>query len=256
MYVEKLTQDEAVLGYDYMVEVKIYEDNVLVVPDSATLTIKASDNNSTSDVLGLSFPGTIQKIVDAQAMTVADDGTLSYVVPAASMPSLAENCVIEIDYVIITGDSPDEVTTHNKAVFLFDIVNNALKCNVTDDDLKCYAPQIADDLWTGSGMPTSYSGTIAEAFRIVKRLIKDKGNRPTMILDGSQVREIIILKTLEMLCFDFSKSKDDIWWSRFSRYTELFQTRLDSLRIKYDSDQSGTIEKDEQELIGQVVLER
>jgi hypothetical protein len=252
MNVEQLTNDEAILGYDYPVEVKAYNAGKQLIPTAATITIKCGDKEASSDVLGLSvFPGTVTTIVDAATMTLDTFGTMTYMVATALLPNLSENYVMQVEYTV--GGIKE------KATFLFDVVLNALKCSVLDADLKAYSPQISVELWPGDDMPPNYDGQIQEAFKIVKRGIKDKGKRPTMLIDGSQVRELVILKTFEMLCFDFAKAATptDIWWARYLKYAEMYKAMFACLEIKYDEDQSGTIEMDEKkETLGQIFLQR
>lgn len=251
MNVEILTNNEAVLGYDYPVEVKAYAGGAQTIPTAATVTIKVGDKEATSDVLGSDiFPGTVTTIVDAVAMTIDDCGTMTYSVPAAQLTVLAENYVLSVEYTV--GG------VKQKAVFLFDLVLNQLKCNVLDADLQAYSPQISAEMWPADDAPANYDGQIQEAFKIVKRGIKDKGKRPAMLIDGSQVRELVILKTFEMLCFDFAKAAtaNDIWWMRYQKYAEMYKAMFAGLNIKYDEDQSGTIEPEEKETLGQITFQR
>ena len=61
-----------------------------------------------------------------------------------------------------------------------------------------------------------------------------------------------------MLCFDFAKAATptDIWWARYQKYAEMYRAMFDGLDIKYDEDQSGTIEQQEEKALGQITLER
>lgn len=232
MKVEILTEDQAIQDQAFLIEVKVYEAGAQLVPTSATITIKDPD-------------GTV--VVSAAAMTVeAGVGTLTYSLAAASTADLWENATITIAYVIST-------VTYT-AMFFFDVVLTALKANVIDADLKRYFPQIVSDIWAEE---VNYDGQIQEAFRLVKRLIKDRGRRPAMLIDGSQVRELVIIKTFEIIFFNFSKTPDDIWWRRYEQYKEVFQQRFDALVIKYDEDESGTIDDSEAGgSLGQITLSR
>lgn len=225
-YVVKLTEDQAVQDAAFPIEAKVYLAGVLVKPTSATVTIYDPDGD---------------EILPATAMTVATAGELSYLLAASKTADLWENAIIGIAYTI--------ATVVYKATFFFDVVLNALSCGVIDNDLKAYFPLLADEIWTGT---TNYAGQIDEAFRYVKRLIKDKGKRPSMLIDGSQVRELVIIKTFEMIFFNFSKDPEDVWWKRYEQYKTLFDTRFAALVIKYDEDESGTIDSDEEVSAGQV----
>jgi hypothetical protein len=230
-YVAKLTEDQAVKDRDFPVEVKVYSAGTQVVPTAATVTVLDPDGT---------------EIKAATAMSIALAGTLTYTVDELLLDELMEDAVLEIAFTVSS--------VVYKATYLFDVVLNALYCNVTDDDLKAYFPKIADDLWASV---SNYSGQIDEAFKLIKRLIKDKGKRPAMLIDGSQVRELIIIKTFEMIFFNFSKSKDDVWWARYEKYAQLFGERFAGLVIKYDEDESGTIDGDEQDKnIAQPIMKR
>jgi hypothetical protein len=219
---EILTDDQAVKGSAFPVEVKVYEGGIQVIPSSATITVKDPDGTA---------------VVSAAAMPVSVGGTMTYSVTASILDDLWEDAVLEVSYVVST-------VTY-KAVFFFDCALNALRPNVVDDDLKRYAPQLADERWSTQ---TTYDAQIQEAFRIVKRAIKDKGRRPAMLIDGAQVRELVILKTLELISFDFAKSPDDIWWNRYQKYEAIYKDRLAGLVVKYDEDESGTIEDNEKKV--------
>ena len=231
MNVEILTEDQALKDAVFPIEVKAYLNGSQVVPSAATVTVKDPDGN---------------ELVTGAAMTVdATLGTLSYPLAAARTADLWENAVIEISYTVAGAV--------HKALFFFDVVLQKLKSNVVDSDLKAYFPQLGDEIWQDE---VSFAGQIEEAFKQVKRMIKDKGRRPAMLLDGSQVREIVIIKTFEMIFFNFAKSQDDIWWARFTNYKTLFDQRFQALRIKYDEDETGTIAEDEVKTFAQPTLER
>jgi len=229
-YIIKLSEDQAPRDAAFPIEAKVYSAGTQVKPTSATVTVRDPDGT---------------EILAATAMTIETAGTLTYLLAAAKTADLWESAVIEINYTI--------ATVVYRATFFFDVVITPLACDVVDNDLKAYFPLLADEIWTGT---TSYSGQIAEAFNAVKRLIKDKGKRPSMLIDGSQVRELVIIKTFEMIFFNFAKDPEDVWWKRYEKYAALFTARFAALQIKYDEDESGTIETDEQQGLGQLTLIR
>jgi len=230
-YIIKLSEDQAPRDAAFPIEAKVYSAGTQVKPTSATVTIRDPDGT---------------EILAATAMTVdGTTGTMTYLLAAAKTADLWESAVIEINYTI--------ATVVYRATFFFDVVITPLACDVVDNDLKAYFPLLADEIWTGT---TSYSGQIAEAFNAVKRLIKDKGKRPSMLIDGSQVRELVIIKTFEMIFFNFAKDPEDVWWKRYEKYAALFTARFAALQIKYDVDESGTIEADEEQGLGNLSLIR
>ena len=229
MKIAILTEDQATQDLAYPIAVNIWEAGSQLTPTSGTVTIKDPDGTA---------------IVTAAAMTLSVK-TLTYSLAAASTATLWENAIIEVDYIVST--------VHYLATFLFDVVIYPLTCTVIDTDLKAYAPQIADDIWSTQ---TSYDTQIQEAFKLIKRAIKNKGKRPSLIIDGSQVRELIILKTFEMICFDFAKDPADIWFARYEKYKTAYEEAFASLNIKYDEDESGNITTEEVAALGQINLQR
>lgn len=221
-YVEILTDNEAVKSYDYPIEVKVYLEGTQTVPSSATITVK--------DPKG-------KKQVEDQAVSIAGSGTMTYTLDSAYTADLWENAIIEIEYII------NSVTY--KMVSLFDVVLNKLKCSVIDANLKEYYPLLADEIWTGT---TNYDDQIQEAFLEVKRDIRDKGKRPAMLIDGSQIRELIIAKTFEIIFFSMIKEDGDKWFIRHEKEAQRYKDKMAKLLIHYDVDESGTIEEEERSL--------
>ncbi len=231
MNVEILTEDQALKDATFAIEVKAFLNGSQLIPTGATITVKDPDGEAQ---------------VSAAAMTVdAATGTMTYSLAPTYTGDLWENAIIEVAYTV--------ATIVHRALFFFDVVLQMLKANVVDSDLKAYFPQLGDEMWAEEA---TFAGQIEEAFRTVKRMIKDKGKRPAMLLDGSQIRELVIIKTFEMIFFNFAKSETDIWWLRYAKYQNLFKERFDALRIKYDEDESGTIETDEEAGFSQPVLQR
>jgi len=231
MKVEILTENEATQGLPFPVEVKIYENGTQIIPTSATITIKSPSGET---------------IINEAEMTINQAGTLSYTISANLLLTLWENALIEVNYV--ANDKSF------KSIFYFDVVICPLKPTVTDTDLKTYFPQLGEEIWAGE---TNYDKQIQEAFRIIKRDIKNKGRRPSMLLDGTQIRELLILKAFELIFFDFAKSEGDIWWKRYEEVKEKYKTTFENLLIKYDQDEDSLIDSSEKAAsLGQIVLER
>ncbi|OQB57138.1 MAG: hypothetical protein BWX98_01627 [Candidatus Aminicenantes bacterium ADurb.Bin147] len=220
---EILTDDQAVKGSAFPIEIKVYEGGTQAVPSSAKLTVKDSSGS--------------EVVTDEDMAIAAGSGTMSYTLASTHTEDLQENAILEVTYVLAGGPC--------KAVFFFDVVLNALRPNVVDTDLKAYAPLLASEIWSTQ---SNFDVQIQEAFRLVKRDIKNKGRRPTMLIDGAQVRELVIVKTFELVCFDFAKAPDDIWWSRYQKHEAKYKDALASLIVKYDEDESGTIDDEEKKV--------
>lgn len=230
--VEILTENQAVKNLDFPIEIKVYEGGTQIIPSSATITIKD--------------PGGEEKIEDAD-MSIDENGTMTYTLDKEYTDTLWEDALIEVEYVY------DSSTF--RSVFIFDVVLNILKCSVIDADLRKYHPQLEDEIWEDE--QSNYDDQIQEAFRLVKRDVKNKGKRPAMIIDGMQIRELIILKTFELVFFDFSKDESDIWFVRYKDVRDRYESARDALVIHYDIDESGILEEDERgRSLGQIDLER
>jgi len=221
-YVEILTDNEAVKAYDYPIEVKVYLEGTQAVPSSATITVKNPKG---------------KKQVEDQSVTIAGSGTMTYTLDSAYTANLWENAIVEIEYVI------SSITY--KMVSLFDVVINKLKCSVLDANLKDYYPKMADEIWSEQ---SNYDDQIQEAFLEVKRDIKDKGKRPAMLIDGSQIRELIIAKSFEIIFFSMMKEEGDKWFIRHEKEAQKYKDKIAKLLIHYDIDESGTIEEEERRL--------
>ena len=231
MIVWKLAEDQALRGAAYPIEIRAYENGSPLIPSVATITVFE--------------PGGNELVKDAVMTINPATGAMTYTLAAIHTAALGEEYMGEPSCTV--GGAV------HKCLFFFDVVLQKLVANVTDDDLKAYFPQLGDELWAEE---TGFAGQIEEAFRQIKRLIRDKGRRPALLLDGSQVRELVIIKTFEMIFFNFARTADDIWWARHEKYRALFEKRFEELRIKYDADESGTFGPDETSTFAQPRFER
>ncbi|MCK4759721.1 MAG: hypothetical protein KAT69_06700 [Candidatus Aminicenantes bacterium] len=231
MKTEILTEDQAVKSDDFPIELKVYEAGTQLIPTSATITIRDPD-------------GTI--IIDAVAVSIAAGGTMTYTLLAAKTVTLWENAIIDIDYVVST-------VTY-KCIRFFDVVLNALTPCIVDDDLKNHYPELADEIWSGE---TNYNEQIIEAFKEIKRDLKNKGRRPNMLIDGAQLRIPLIHKSFELIFRDFFKEIDDKWHVLMEIHAQKYRDAFAELAIKYDADEDGSIDPDERKSVtGQINLER
>lgn len=231
MRVEILKEDEATRGLPFLIEIKAYENGVQIIPSSAVVTVKSPAG---------------EKVIDSEEMSVDQSGTMTYSVAGEKISELWENALIEVVYT--------ENQKQYKSLFYFDVVICPLKPTVTDEDLKKYFPQLGEELWSGE---LNYDKQIQEAFRLIKRDIRDKGRRPAMLIDGMQVRELLIIKAFELIFFDFAKSEEDIWWKRYEEMKQKYKDQFERLVIKYDQNEDELIDWQEKTTsLGQITLER
>ena len=115
----------------------VWQDNQRVVPSSATLTVYQ--------------PGSDTILVNAQSMTVAGDGLLSYSLTTTHNDVADENYKVVISYVL-SG------ITYVATLF-YDVVNSKLHMVITDEDLINELPQIKEQNYRVFGTADSGSTT-------------------------------------------------------------------------------------------------
>jgi hypothetical protein len=191
------------------------------------------------------YVGGVAATISAAAYTIYDSGgntkgtgsatiasnVLTVTVDATWFTVIEENARIEWAYTI-SG-------TAYKSNNLFDIVKTKLTNPVIDADLQKYHPKIQDDRWSEQ---TTFQPQIDKAFRKVKRDIKNRGNRPALIVDAEQIKELIILKSLEIVFCDFKTQPTDIWSEYCMKYAEEYNTEFSNTRFKYDETGDGVVD--------------
>jgi len=91
----------------------------------------------------------------------------------------------------------------------------------------------------------SFRKEIEEAFNVFKVDLKRKGIEPNRIIGSDQIKEYIIVKTLYLICFNFSKDPVDMWKMRADEYKSLYDSMIFSAVFDYDNDDSGNVDPDE-----------
>lgn len=231
MITEILTEDQVVKDETFPIEAKVYDGGTQQVPSAATITVKN--------------PSGVAQVED-QAVAIAAGGTMTYTLPAANTATLWENAIIEITYTISSID--------HKMVRFFDVVLNKISPCIVDEDLKDYYPELADEIWSAE---SNYDQQIHEAFIQIKRELKNKGRRPHMLIDGSQLRTPLIHKTFEIIFRGFFKEAGDKWHELYKEHEQKCKDEFADLIIKYDSDEDGNIGRDEKTILaGHIDLDR
>lgn len=229
----KLLNNESLFEYSYTPQMTISVDGVLTAPSSATLTLfdpsgdeivtdRVCTINNTTKIITATFTG--------------GDGI-------NEIDSLTEDWRLFLKYTISS--------TVYYVNFLFDVCRMILINPVTDSDLLLLHPKLASDRWSTQ---TTFSPQIEKAFSDIQRKLKERGKRARMMIDANQIKDLIICHALELIYFDFAKSTDDIWWNQYLKRAEQFAADMENLHIKYDQDESGTI--DEEITFGVVNLSR
>lgn len=115
----------------------IYENNRKVSPASAAITVYK--------------PGSTDKLIDGEAMTIGPDGLLSYNLTAGDNADADENYKAVLEYVY--GSKTYYLT------LFYDVVRTKLSIVITDADLTAELPQLKDSGWRVHG--AAESGTAA-----------------------------------------------------------------------------------------------
>jgi len=209
MITAKLVNSEALYQKDFEIKVYVYEDGVAITPSSASISIRLSNSSDYA--------------VEDESMTISSN-EITYTLSSSYIDDLLEDNIAEIKMIYNSN------TYYFN--FIFDIVLNRLYVNITDDDLKKYSPEMANQLWSSE---SNYQNQIEEAFNVIQRDLKNAGQRPYLLIDGSQIRELLIVKTFELIYFDFSKSEDDIFWSKYKDMQEKYSRLIQNMRYKVDT---------------------
>lgn len=232
--VEILTENMAVLGLVYPVEIKVYRDGTQIVPTAVTLTIKDPD-------------GTV--VIDEAAITPeVGVGTMSYNLAAASTDELWQYAWMELSYT-------DDVSETQKQIWYFDVVNNRLGVAVITANLEKLHPQLLDEIWSGQS-PANYSPQIQAARVRVDRDLIDRDYRPDLLVDNAQTVVLVETKTMEIICRDFFKQIDDRWHLLYMTYKEEYEDRLTTFKFTYDADEDTMVDAGEKEAFGQLRTSR
>lgn len=93
----------------------------------------------------------------------------------------------------------------------------------------------------------SFSNKIQAAFDKICTMLYDKGKRHQLILESSQISQILIYKTLQMICLDFTDEADDKWDRLATVYKEEFEKAFNNMKLDYDEDDSGAIAGEEEQ---------
>lgn len=178
------------------------------------------------------------------AITPSPSNTLAVAVASDAFTEIEENCSIEWTF---TADG--EVRNFNN---FFDVVKWKIHNNVIDANLQKYYPDIQEHLWTAQ---TNYSPQIHLAWQDVKRDIKAKGRRPSLIVVDSDIAKLIELKSfVHIFNAFFRKATDDVWLTRAKDAENEYANQFNKTILRYDESQDGIVDGKQQ--LGQYFLRR
>jgi len=232
MHSVKLTNSEALFEANYTPEIKVWVDGVLTAPSTATISL---------------FWGNGDEKVTDRVCTI--NGATKAITPATAFTSAERDTTPLEDYRLLLKYTVSSVAY--QANFLFDDCRTPLVCSVVDADLLKYAPELSSDIWQGQ---TTFTSQIERAFDDIKRSLKERGRRASLIVDAMQINDLVVVHALELIFFDFAKSETDIWWIKYLKLAAKFQSEFENLHLKYDEDEDGAV--DDTAFFGSVKLVR
>ena len=130
-------------------------------------------------------------------------------------------------------------TSTNTATFGFAALSNAV------------------DSSTGFGIVLiDYTTYINRAYDIIKNEMRNRGLDVDLFLTTTQVKELHLVKTLELICMAKRQDadSDDIYHESYLVFKENYESELTTIKADYDTDEDGTIEEAEEKQSNQVVL--
>jgi len=173
----------------------------------------------------------------------ADSGSTTTLV-SGRLTDLVEAEIVGATVGFTTGDNAgtDAVITSytdSTGSFGFDAVDNTV------------------DSSTGFGIVyLDYSSFINRAYDIIKNEMRNKGLDIDLFKTTAQVKELHLVKALELICMAKRQDADtdDIFNESYNVFKENYESELSTLKADYDTDEDGTIETAEKLQSNQVVL--
>lgn len=173
----------------------------------------------------------------------ADSGSTSTLV-CGRLTALVEAEIVGATICFLTGDNAgtDAVVTSytdSTGTFGFGAVSNAV------------------DSSTGFGVVyLDYNTYVSRAYDMIKNELRNRGLDIDLFLTTTQVKELHLLKTLELICLAKRQDadSDDIYHESYMVFKENYESELTTLKADYDTDEDGTIEEAEEKQSNQVVL--
>ena len=153
-------------------------------------------------------------------------GVLAITILATHFPNVEESCRVKWTFVV------GGITYVDHS--LFDVVATKIWNSVLTSDLQKYHPNLTDDLWNGE---TNFDTQLQLAFNETKGDLKNKGLTPAGIVDGSQVKRMVIFKAFQLIFEDFSRDVGDIWEIRAEKAGDRYDLLIENTPIVFD--QSG-----------------
>lgn len=104
-----------------------------------------------------------------------------------------------------------------------------------------------------------FQSEVAQAALVVTEDFKNKGYDASLFLNDTQLKELHISKTIELVCWGLMNDAidSDAYFANAQRYEKRYQLIMANLIADYDANEDGVISDDEEkESIGQVGFSR
>lgn len=210
--------------------------------------------NNVTATLRRSSGGQVPVPVEALVVVQDPDTMLCKVnVAVANSATLEENC-----YVIWEWDGADRHYSRRQE---YDVVLFRLYPVVTDGDLRAFVPDLDSYLpqRRGQKLQSSWQPQIDKAFTEIQRRLRNNGNRPCLVLDSEQLRQVHEPLSLAMIASAIlSTNGADMWAKLAERWTEQYENEWARLKLDYDLSNEGQVAQNErnQKARKQVILVR
>ena len=201
-------------------------DGAKTKPDtSVTVTITQPNGDDMS--------GTV--ISDASANIDATTGIISYDLLSTQTTDLGEN------YIATWTITHDSVVYYSRTYF--DIVKYKFEIMIGKDDLVAVEPELNNQEYSTDD---DLSDMIIHAHQIIAERIRNKGNRPALILDNTRLIIPHINLVLSVFYNSVSTEPDDVWWLKSEKYQKEFERSFSGFlsMMTYDVDEDGKIQEE------------
>ena len=139
---------------------------------------------------------------------------------------------------------------------------NTLKRDITSYDLTTstvgFSPDLPEAITTESYiMRQSYQEAITRAGNNVQLYFKKLEKRAYLVMDNYALNRLIVFEVLKQYFFGLIKNSEDEYTIKFNHYSEKYQSEIQSLKLVYDENKSGTVDDGEEDsTTGKVVMFR
>jgi hypothetical protein len=204
-----------------VLECPLYASGALVAPTSGTITI---------------FDGAGTKVVDAQPVAVVGSvATYTYAAPVGL--ELGHRYRVEWSLVVVGVDV--EVT--NSA----EVVRRRLYCPISDIDLFRVAERLDPNGDAPITRRTDFGDFITEAWTQTLRKLRQAGRRPDLVIEASDLREVVLYKALELIFLNLSHSLNPAYLDLANRYKDTSADAWNDVTLVYASDDDEDADLDQ-----------